>query len=96
MAFILGLLQSTFGLTAFDSVAFMVDEMPRPSINAPKTMVIAVILGAVTSWVYLVALLFCLHDFDTVLTSATGPLLQIYYQATSSRAGVSVWCWVVG
>ncbi|TXT07728.1 uncharacterized protein COLE_04652 [Cutaneotrichosporon oleaginosum] len=90
MAFILGLLQSTFGLTAFDSVAFMVDHMPRPSINAPKTIVIAVGLGAITSWVYLVALLFCLKDLRLVMESPSGPLLQVYFQATNSRAGSTV------
>lgn len=36
----------------------------------------------------MVVLLFSLKDFDTVLTSTTGPLLQIYYQATESRTGV--------
>ncbi|BEI82865.1 hypothetical protein CcaverHIS002_0307330 [Cutaneotrichosporon cavernicola] len=90
MAFILGLLQSTFGLTAFDSVAFMVDHMPRPAINAPKTMVIAVLLGAVTSWVYLIALLFCIKDLRAVMSSPTGPLLQMYFQATGSKAGSTI------
>jgi amino acid transporter len=38
IAFILGLLQSTFGLTGFDAISHMVEEMPRPSITAPKVM----------------------------------------------------------
>lgn len=38
MAFILGLLQSTFGLTAFDGAAHLVEEMPRPYIHAPRVM----------------------------------------------------------
>lgn len=87
MAFILGLLQSTFGLTGFDAVTHMIEEMPRPSKNAPKVMVIAVILGSTTSFVFMVVILFCLRDWDEVLTSTTGPLLQVYYQATNSKIG---------
>lgn len=87
MAFILGLLQSTLGLTAFDAASHMVEEIPQPSKNAPRVMIMAVGLGAVTSWIFMVVLLFCLRDFEAVLASPTGPILTIYYQATSSLAG---------
>ncbi|RSH85658.1 hypothetical protein EHS25_003798 [Saitozyma podzolica] len=89
IAFILGLLQSTFGLTGFDAISHMVEEMPRPSITAPKVMLMAVGLGASTSLVFMIVLLFCLTDLPTVLASPTGPLLQIYYQATRSMAGAT-------
>lgn len=110
-AFILGLLQSTFGLTGFDGISHIVDEMPSPGRYAPRVMVAAVCMGAGTSWIFLVVLLFCafeffgqmfksdllmnlcllsstgLKDLSVVIESSTGPLLQIYYQATSSKAG---------
>jgi amino acid transporter len=35
MAFIMGLLQSTLGLTAFDAASHMVEEIPKPAKNAP-------------------------------------------------------------
>jgi len=89
VAFILGLLQSTFGLTGFDGISHMIEEMPRPSINAPKTMVLAVFLGAVSSWIFVLVLLFCLTDFTEVIESTAGPLLTIYYQATRSMAGAT-------
>ncbi|TXT07291.1 hypothetical protein VHUM_03461 [Vanrija humicola] len=104
MAFILGLLQSTFGLTAFDAVTHLIEEMPKPSRNAPKTMVMAIILGAGTSFIFTIILLFVIRDFDTVVSAATGPILQIYYQATNSQAGVParaiifvlVWVFIFG
>jgi choline transport protein len=89
VAFILGLLQSTFGLTGFDAISHMIEEMPRPSINAPRTMVLAVFLGALSSWIFVMVLLFCLTDFDAVISSTSGPLLTIYYQATRSMAGAT-------
>lgn len=88
-AFILGLLQSTLGLTAFDAVSHLVEEMPNPAINAPKVMVLAVVMGGVTSWIFMVVLLFTLTDWDGVLNTVSGPLLTIYNQATQSRVGVS-------
>ncbi|BEJ14245.1 hypothetical protein CspHIS471_0400120 [Cutaneotrichosporon sp. HIS471] len=87
MAFILGLLQSTLGLTAFDAASHMVEEIPQPSKNAPRVMVMAVGLGTITSWIFMVVLLFCLTDFDAVAASPNGPLLTIYHQATGSLAG---------
>ncbi|KAL1406007.1 hypothetical protein Q8F55_007690 [Vanrija albida] len=89
LAFVLGLLQSTLGLTAFDAASHMVEEMPRPAVNAPKVMVLAIALGAVTGWIFTIVLLFCLRDFAAVLASPAGPLLEIYYQATGHRAGAT-------
>lgn len=89
MAFILGLLQSTLGLTAFDAASHMVEEIPQPSKNAPRVMVMAIALGAVTSWIFMVVLLFCLRDFEAVLASPSGALLTIYNQATSSLVGAT-------
>ncbi|WOO79425.1 Choline transport protein [Vanrija pseudolonga] len=91
MAFIMGLLQSVFGLTGFDAATHMIEEMPAPKKNAPQVMVSAVIMGTVTSWLFMIVLLFCLTSFDDVLNSGatTGPLLTIYYQATRSRVGAT-------
>ncbi|BEI87161.1 hypothetical protein CcaverHIS002_0705070 [Cutaneotrichosporon cavernicola] len=89
MAFILGLLQSTLGLTAFDAASHMVEEIPQPAKNAPRIMIIAVGLGSVTAWIFMVVILFALSDFEAVAAAPTGPLLQIYYQSTKSLAGAT-------
>lgn len=81
-AFILGLLQSTFGLTGFDAVSHMIEEMPHAAVTAPRVMVAAVLMGACTSWIFLVVLLFCLRDFDEVISSSAGSLITIYFQAS--------------
>ncbi|WWD20084.1 hypothetical protein CI109_104558 [Kwoniella shandongensis] len=87
VAWILGLLQSSFGLTGYDAVSHMVEEMPNPHINAPKTMIFAVLIGASSSFVFLICLLFSIKSVDLVNTSSAGPLLESMYQATGSRAG---------
>ncbi|CAO1622827.1 unnamed protein product [Sympodiomycopsis kandeliae] len=86
-AFMLGLLQSTFGLVGVDAVTHMVAEMPRSHVNAPRAMLLAPAIGAFTSWIVLMVLLFCLTDYDAVIESAAGPLLTIIYQATNSKGG---------
>lgn len=65
----------------------MVEEMPLPHINAPKTMILAVCIGASSSFVFLICLLFSISDVDAVNSSAAGALLESMYQATNSKAG---------
>lgn len=48
MAWILGLLQSALSLIGYDAVAHMMEEMPRPTRDAPFAMVSAVVIGGVT------------------------------------------------
>ncbi|WVF68676.1 hypothetical protein IAT40_003448 [Kwoniella sp. CBS 6097] len=87
VAWLLGLLQSSFGLTGYDAVSHMVEEMPNPHLNAPKTMILAVCIGASSSFVFLICLLFGIKDVDMVNSSSAGALLESMYQATGSRAG---------
>ena len=86
-AFMLGLLQSTFGLIGVDAVTHIVAEMPRSHVNAPRAMLLAPALGAGTSWIVLMVLLFCLTDYNAVIESSAGPLLTIIYQATNNKGG---------
>lgn len=109
IAWILGLLQASFGLTGYDAVSHvralgllrlcklatdpifcsqMVEEMPRPHINAPRAMVAAVVIGASSSFVFLICLLFCITDVEVVNTSASGALLAAISQGVNlSQAG---------
>lgn len=83
------MLQSTLTTSSFDAVTHLVEEMPQPARNAPMIMVLAPLTGGITAWPFMVVLLFCLRNWDGVLTSAVGPVLEIYHQSTNSRLGVS-------
>ncbi|KAJ5141720.1 hypothetical protein N7526_002715 [Penicillium atrosanguineum] len=87
VAWLLGLLQGGLGVTAFDAVAHMIEEVPNASIEGPKIMVACVGIGTVTGAIFLIVLLFVAGDMDTVTTSAAGPLLQILIDATKNKAG---------
>lgn len=68
----------SLGLTAFDAVIHMVEEIPQPRVNAPRAMYLAVIGGAISGFIFMVAALFSIQDLDTVLAAPSGfPFIQI-------------------
>ncbi|KAJ5778816.1 Amino acid/polyamine transporter I [Penicillium paradoxum] len=87
VAWLLGLLQGGLGVTAFDAVAHMIEEVPNADIEGPKIMVTCVGIGVATGSIFLMVLLFVAGNMENVATSAAGPLLQILLDATKSNAG---------
>ncbi|KXG50480.1 Amino acid/polyamine transporter I [Penicillium griseofulvum] len=87
VAWMLGLLQGGLGVTAFDAVAHMIEEVPNADIEGPKIMVTCVGIGVFTGSIFLIVLLFVAGNMEMVTTSAAGPLLQILIDATKSNAG---------
>ena len=86
IAWLLGLLQGTLGLAGFDAVAHMIEEIPNPKKEGPRTLLASIIMGIVTGFIFLSILLFVLKDIDVVISSPAGPLLQIFYDSTGSKA----------
>ncbi|KAL4763722.1 putative GABA permease [Aspergillus foveolatus] len=88
MATIIGILQSFFGKCCYDAPSHMTDEMTHPSRDAPRAMIMSVGLGAVTGFVFLLTLCFCIGDIEITAASTTGvPVIQIFYDSTNSRVG---------
>ncbi|KAM4064419.1 amino acid permease [Hirsutella rhossiliensis] len=87
IAWLLGLLQGGLGVTAFDAVAHMIEEIPSASIEGPKIMVFCVGIGTCTGAIFLIVLLFVAGNISDVIESSAGPLLQIFYHATKSHVG---------
>lgn len=89
IAWVLGLLQSTYALTGFDTCMYMILEVPNPEMTAPRVMLSAVAIGTISGFFFIMSLLFSIVDIDAIVSSKTGPLLAIYYQATSSKTGAT-------
>ncbi|KAL4899767.1 hypothetical protein BDW74DRAFT_188926 [Aspergillus multicolor] len=88
MATIIGILQSFFGMCCYDAPSHMTEEMKQPSRDAPKAMIMSVGLGAVTGFIFLLTLCFCIGDIETTAASSTGvPVIQIFYDSTGSKVG---------
>ncbi|KAJ5864528.1 Amino acid/polyamine transporter I [Penicillium soppii] len=87
VAWLLGLLQGGLGVTGFDGVAHMIEEIPNPSVEGPKIMIACVGIGTITGTIFLVCLLFVAGDINKIIESAATPLLAILKNATQSNAG---------
>ncbi|TWU71185.1 hypothetical protein ED733_001478 [Metarhizium rileyi] len=87
LAWLLGLLQGAFALTGFDATAHMIEEIPDPQRQGPKIMLYCIGIGMVTGFIFLSGILFCVNNIDNVLSATWGPLLEIFMQATKSKAG---------
>jgi choline transport protein len=53
IAWLLGLLQGGFGITGYDAVAHMIEEIPNASVEGPKIMIYCVMIGTVTGFLFL-------------------------------------------
>ncbi|PQE14053.1 gaba permease protein [Rutstroemia sp. NJR-2017a BBW] len=81
---------STNGLTfaSDDAPSHMTEELKDASKEAPRAMVLSVYIGAITGFIFLIAVCFCVGDIDEVANTATlVPLIQIYFDSTNSNVG---------
>ncbi|KAH8889439.1 amino acid transporter [Thozetella sp. PMI_491] len=91
ISWILGLLQSALSLIGFDAALHMTEEMPRPAQDAPRAVMYAIMVGGITGTVFLLVILFCLVDPETVLSTPTNmPIAELILQATGSRAAATI------
>lgn len=88
ISWLLGLLQGGFGITGYDAVAHMIEEIPNASVEGPKIMIYCVCIGTVTGFIFLMILLFVSGgDANAIIEASSGPLVHILYTATNNRAG---------
>ncbi|PTB65843.1 amino acid transporter-like protein [Trichoderma citrinoviride] len=87
----MGLVQGAYGLTAFDSVIHMVEEIPAPRRNGPKTMYLSVICGAVSGFVFMVICLFTIQNLDNVLDPPTGlPFVELLQETVGLNGAATL------
>jgi amino acid transporter len=65
----------------------MIEEIPDPQRQGPKIMLYCIGIGMITGFIFLSALLFCIVNVDTVINAESGPILQIFMDATQNKAG---------
>ncbi|KAF7562630.1 hypothetical protein G7046_g1509 [Stylonectria norvegica] len=91
ISWILGLLQSALSLIGFDAALHMAEEMPRPAVDVPRAILYAIGVGGVTGIAFILVILFCLVDSETVLSTSSGmPISELILQATGSRAAATI------
>lgn len=86
--FLAGMLNGAYAVGTPDLVCHLAEEIPRPHANIPKAVGITMGVGFITAFVYLIAILYSVHDLDA-LAESPFPIAEIYAQATNSRAGTT-------
>ncbi|CAO3591641.1 unnamed protein product [Absidia cylindrospora] len=76
-AFLLGLLQSQYTLSGFDSAAQMSEETVNAAKNAPKGILYAIGAAAITGLAFMLSINFCVQDFQRQIVSETAASPQM-------------------
>lgn len=91
IAFIVGLINVNWGFSCLDTAVHMAEEVPQPERMIPIAIMGTVGIGFATSFAFIISMLFSLKDYASVSVTVTGvPLLELFYQALSNKAGAIV------
>ncbi|KAL8853743.1 MAG: hypothetical protein Q9221_001386 [Calogaya cf. arnoldii] len=87
-AFLAGMLNGAYSVGTPDLVIHLAEEVPHPSRNIPKAILVQFVFGFFSGLFYLIAILYGITSLDDVLASPyLFPLAEIYRQASGSKAG---------
>ncbi|KAJ5807049.1 hypothetical protein N7474_010641 [Penicillium riverlandense] len=84
-----GMVQAAYGLTAFDSVIHMVEEIPAPRQNVPRIIWMAVLFGAVTGFIFMIVCLFCIQDLGNLLRAPL-PFIDLVRETVGLEGGATL------
>lgn len=90
IAFIVGLINPNWSFACLDSATHLAEEVPRPERNIPFAIMGTVAIGFSTAFIYSISMFFSMNNLDELVFSSTlVPILELYYQATGSKAGAT-------
>lgn len=90
IAFIVGLINPNWSFACLDSATHLAEEVPKPERNIPFAIMGTVAIGFITAFTYSISMFFSMTDLDQLVNTPTlVPILELYYQATGSRAGAT-------
>ncbi|KIW56965.1 hypothetical protein PV05_05576 [Exophiala xenobiotica] len=84
--FVAGMLNGAFAVGTPDVTTHLAEEIPNPQRKVPQAIAWQMGIGFVTGFLYLIAILYSINDYDALFDSAY-PIAEIYRQATGSSAG---------
>ncbi|KAF4925178.1 Choline transport protein [Colletotrichum viniferum] len=94
VSWLVGLISAVYPFLGYDAACHMAEEIPNATRNVPIAMVAmvgSVVANGLMGLVYVVVLLFSTRSLETLLATPTWfPFMQIYLDATKSRAGATV------
>lgn len=67
----------------------MAEEVPKPERNIPIAIMGTVLIGFITSFFFIISMMFSLLDFDSV-SASLAPVLELFYDALGNKSGAIV------
>jgi choline transport protein len=91
VAWFIGLVQSAYGLTAFDAVIHMIEELPSPQKNGPRVLWLSIVSGAVSGGIYMIVCLFSIQSLEDVLDPTSGlPFVELVRQTVGPQGTIAL------
>jgi choline transport protein len=72
----------------------MSDEVKRARVRVPRSMIFSVVVNGTMQFLYMVTVLFTIGDVGLV-TASPLPIIEVYYQATGSRAATNLFIFML-
>ncbi|RYP09169.1 hypothetical protein DL764_001440 [Monosporascus ibericus] len=91
VSWLVGLQSAVYPLLGYDAACHLAEELPHASLHVPQAMVGSVLINGLMGLAYAIVLLYSAGSLKSLLETPTGfPFMQIYLDATQSRAGTTV------
>jgi amino acid transporter len=95
-SFFVGLITTVFAFVGADGAIHMSEEIINASTVVPNALVASIGLNGAMGFSMLIAILFCIGDIESALTTPTGfPFIEIFRQAVNTNAGATAMSAVV-
>ncbi|RSL60532.1 hypothetical protein CEP53_005422 [Fusarium sp. AF-6] len=96
IAYIVGLINCNWAFNGLDCATHMAEEVLNPERTIPIAILGTVGVGFLTAWLFGIAMMFSIKDFDAVSNTPTGvPILELFDQALGNKAGAIVLCLLI-
>ncbi|KAI1621928.1 choline transporter [Exophiala viscosa] len=91
LVFFFGLVNPTYAYSGIDGALHLAEECANAAVAVPRALMWTLLLGFLSAFPFMIAMLYCIQDLDGVLGTPTGqPMYELWYQATSSEAAATV------
>ncbi|CAG7920911.1 unnamed protein product [Penicillium olsonii] len=91
VAFLTGLVTPNYMYAGIDGALHLAEECKNASTVVPRALMSTLSIGFVTSFLFMIAMLYCTHDLDAVVQTKTGvPIYEMWHQATRSSTAATI------
>jgi choline transport protein len=72
VAFLMGLVSPNYMYAGIDGALHLAEECTNAAAVVPRALISTVTIGFMTSFAFMIAMVYCVQDFDTVIATVTG------------------------